>query len=256
MREIFNELEFAKKIINGVDDDKIKKINQHNKLSLMAKYYLYHEHLNEDDTKEKLKNYMENNTKNFIWERSDSYLTKIVKTSLKYKPFVVENVEIYREEIEYIRSIKDLKREKVLFSFLIFSKINQIRKHSNKFYVNQDSKDIFEIIEFKDIQQRRELLIADLVNFGALELTTTVDNNSRVVNFAKREGELFCNISEFEKIGFQYEELMGICKTKRCEECGTLIRITNGRPNQYCFKCARDKQLESKRKHWKKTNTR
>lgn len=252
MREIFNELEFAKKIINGVEDDKIKKINQNTKLSLMAKCYLHHENLSEDDTKEKLKNYMKNNTKNFIWERSDSYLTKLVKTSSKYKPFVVEDVEIYKEEIEYIRSIKDLKREKVLFSFLIFSKINQIRNYNDKFYVNQDSKDIFEIIEFKDIQQRRELLIADLVKFGALELTTTVDNNSRVVNFAKREGELFCKISEFEKIGFQYEELMGICKTKRCEECGTLIRANNNK-NKYCKKCANEQEKQRKRnKKWLK----
>ena len=151
---------------------------------------------------------------------------------------------------EQIRKVKNLIKEKVLFSYLVHAKINYQIKELTNGWVRDSSKDIFYSVGINYTSKRRELIIKDLITDGYLTTTKSIDNTTKQVCFMALTGKLSVKIDNFEQLGLQYESLVGICDIIECERCNQLIKKINNKI-KYCKKCVKDIQLELDKEYQK-----
>lgn len=253
---ITNEVKVAERILDGSYD---KPINKHTKIFTLAKYYLHHNQESVEDTIKHIHNYLRDSSDKYIWEMNNDYVSSTVRKASQSPLIKIDSVEIYESEIEQIRKVKNLIKEKVLFSYLIHAKINYQIKELTNGWVRDSSKDIFYSVGINYTSKRRELIIRDLINDGYLTTTKSVDNTTKQVCFMALTGKLSVKIDNFEQLGLQYESLMGICETVECSGCGKLVRKINKKATsvRYCKSCADEVQRKSKLEYWHKNkNTR
>lgn len=231
---ITNEVKVAEKILDGSYG---KPINKHTKIFTLAKYYLHHKQETVDDTIYHIHNYLRESSDKYIWEMNDDYVSSVVKKAYQSPLIKIDSVEIYESEIEQIRKVKNLIKEKVLFSYLVHAKINYQIKELTNGWVRDSSKDIFYSVGINYTSKRRELIIKDLITDGYLTTTKSIDNTTKQVCFMALTGKLSIEIDNFEQLGLQYESLTGICEVIECENCGKLIRRKNNKI-RYCKDCA------------------
>jgi len=246
---ITNEVKVAEKILDGSYE---KPINKHTKIFTLAKYYLHHKQESVEDTICHIHNYLRESSDKYIWEMNNDYVSSTVKKAYQSPLIRIDSVEIYESEIEQIRKVKNLIKEKVLFSYLIHAKINYQIKELTNGWVRDSSKDIFYSVGINYTSKRRELIIKDLITDGYLTTTKSIDNTTKQVCFMALTGKLSVKIDNFEQLGLQYESLMGICEVVECSDCKKLIRKNNNKTIRckncaYIVKLEYDKELQRNR---------
>lgn len=257
MKLILNELTEAKKIIQNrkVSEDKNESIK------ILIKYYKY-----KGMAKEKARNAIENilnvTLRDFNSVKMGDYLDGLVNSCYKndWKLVQRDDILITQKEIESIKKLNDRNLEKLCFTMLIMCKADNLEESKYGFWVNRDINEIFLESGIKRNLVQQDAMIRKIRDLGYVDLSSNVRKMGMKINYVDKidnytDNEVLIKLNKFEQLDLVYLRLIGE-KIVECEECGILIEVKNGRPNQYCNKCSNIKKLESKRKHWEKLNTR
>jgi hypothetical protein len=193
----------------------------------------------------------------YIWEMNNDYIRKTVSKAMQCDLIDVRGVTVYESEIEQIRKAKNLTQEKVLFSYLIYAKVKYKIKEETNGWVNNQSKDVFRSVGVNYTSKRRDLIEKQLIDVGYFNLSKSVDNNSKQVNYMSLTGKVFCEIVNFEQLGEQYEMLMGVSDFVECEVCRKLTRKKSNKSNslKYCKECAQSEHKKIKLESWHKNKS-
>lgn len=96
----------------------------------------------------------------------------------------------------------------------------------------------------------------NLVFLDKIEYTEdTVINKDDIVeymckwdNYEYTEEDIYCNITDFNNIGYVFDYYKGENKVKKCECCGELFKVkSKTKSPKYCSKCAKEKHKEKDR---------
>ena len=262
MTKLVDEKEIALKLIknfNGIN------INTYQNLLCYTKYLKNETKKTKNEIRNELDSLMLNYYTGFVMADWDKTLQKIVNKYTKpdYRDYKgVQEVKIYKEELEFIKSIgdlgsvRDIEVEKVLFIMLVLGKING-RKDDN-LWVNEKSLEIFKLARFKYKQKsdkqkiQREKLIYDLVNYkneDVLDVVAFGKSTGMKLLFSKSEGEVVLTIdkdTDLENIIVQYLNWRNKEGYNYCIVCGKGIIIKSN--NQiYCSKCLVEVKKEQTR---------
>ena len=255
MNKLVDEREIALKLIknyNGIN------INTYQNLLCYTKYLKNETKKTKNEIRNELDSLMLNHYTGFVMADWDKTLQKIANKYTKpdYREYKdVQEVKIYKEELEFIKSIgdlgsvRDIEVEKVLFIMLVLGKING-RKDDN-LWVNEKSLEIFKLARFKYKQKsdkqkiQREKLIYDLVNYkneDVLDVVAFGKSTGMKLLFSKSEGEVILTIdkdTDLENIIVQYLNWRNKEGYNYCLVCGKGILNKNGK-TIYCDNCGKD----------------
>jgi len=246
---IFNELEYAKKMINsGFIQDKYSK-----ELRILAKYYNKELNLKTDKIKEKLKEFCEKYLPKY---NEVLHLDMIIKAS-RYgvkknnRLLKIQSILITKNELTTIESLKDIKLETFSFVTLVLSKINKFveenykdhkKKKCNKkyeYYCN-NLKEMFISSKIRCNKEQRESYI-DLLSQTSL-FDYTIFGTFKV-NFVDEIEEVVIEINKYENFVLEYMKYKGE-NIGYCEVCEIPFYPTNNF-QKYCKTCAKEIEKEN-----------
>lgn len=202
-------------------------------------------------------------TKEQVFEKIDSFLQEIYKdkynkaywkkviteainTVSKYNNYNLINIEkigIYKEELEIIESLNDIKLEKLAFILLIYAKVNKIINPTSDGRINIKLSCIFK--ESILYVNKEKMLLHKLVELKYLLTNTTCDSTTIKINYMKNNGDIGLvveNLKDLNTITY-YLEYRFNYKYKTCEikDCGERFKLKSPNSNQiYCPKCAKE----------------
>ena len=105
-----------------------------NIINSLARYNIFVRRLSESDNAEKISQWMVAHCPKYNDRSYSPIVESYIKSAGKYPLKTIQNIKIYKSELDYIESFSDIKKEKVLFVLLC------VAKYQNAFFGYQNGK--------------------------------------------------------------------------------------------------------------------
>jgi len=146
-------------------------------------------------------------------------------------------LSITAAELETIRSIDGLRRQRVAFALLLISKYQNELNQKNHNWVNFKHRDIFAMANVKISVRDQYLLLNDLKALGLIKYNRRVDNLDVRVLYTDEEGSAALEVYDMRNLGFQYMRYCG-GSFLECKSCGAVVPRKSPR-QLYCVECSK-----------------
>ena len=192
-----------------------------------------------------------NNFNRAYWKKIIASMVKDLK-SKNIKMINIDNIKIYKEELEIIKSLEDLKTEKIAFTLLVYAKINNI---VNKFSDGKINIPITNILKESLLRCGNEskILMSILYKLKYIKQSNTCDNTSLKINYLNEQGELafiIDDLRDYQPITWYLEYRLGL-KYKKCEKCGKRFEVKSNNKVK-CNECQKDETKNKTKERVKK----
>jgi hypothetical protein len=233
MDKIFEEFDLAKK---KFDENSFNK--SWGDLFLAARYLRQSKKYGTKRLKDALIEICKKQDENFILASYSKHINEVVLAAMKSKPMEnVISIDIYKEEIEQIKKIKDFKHQVLLLAMLTIAKFRNTN-NKNLYIKNKDwdlaiksSKFTFTKMDFKN-------LLCDSRN---AELTSYNDKyNSIWLKYFIEDGEYAFTVNDFSNVRQAYTNYLG-GEIFYCEVCKK-EEIKTGKGQKMCKTCSGNKE--------------
>jgi hypothetical protein len=265
---IFNELKYVEEMLkNGFLQTKYLL-----ELKLLAKYLNKVEGLTKNKIKIRLKEFCKENWTKYNEVKCLSIVQKATNYGINNSNqlFTAEKINIYQSELDHIKSLQDIKLERLAFSFLVLSKVNRYRRNfyikikediQNKKDINKEKKTGIKINrELSKINEKYYInSISESLKYAKVSIKKSIQSDYIKILSDKKLIKLtmvgsievlFVEVSNNNIIfsidlsdNFIYEYLKYIGLYKSCEKCNKPISPTNNK-NKYCKECAKEVKME------------
>ena len=203
------------------------------------------------------KNY--NDIINFITSNSTTGITdfdiyefvhKAINSAKKVGLKRVDNIYITKSELEFIKSLDDIKLEKIAFVLLALAKYhNEVSGEDN----NMVYLKLSEVKKMARINMGRidfEYFYANLYDVGVLQRNTSPVSTIQIVEFVSQniDDEVVFELKEVDYLELAYVYLSWKNDGKgyaRCQKCDRLMRKGKTKPRKYCEECAKIVEKEN-----------
>lgn len=237
---IFDEKKYAEKIL----EEGFSRFMSLKDLIILSKYFYYL-----DNSSAQIKKNLINFCKkynpefnNIIW---DWKLDKAISSSKKYGLRFEQKVNINKEEIEFIKKLKNYKLEKILFVMIVVAKF--FRRNENDLYINANIGDIFNLAKIRADRTEKNQMIYKLNTSGYIKATLVGTFKIELEDKDKKDDN-YIIVDDFDNIINFYPVT--------CVSCGIAI-INKSKRHDFCDNCYKDFRKEDVRnnvqKHRKST---
>ena len=241
---ILNETEIVNKTIEG----SLKLPSKPSKvLRIIIKNMIINEN-SDEDIKELIENLLKREYgKNYNKTYWNKYIDSTIKSLKKKenKMIDVDKVNIYKEELETIKSLNNIRLEKLAFILLVYCKIN---KQVNPLINNKINIPLYNILMESLIKRDNDskLLLNELYKKEFIHQGNSCDGTAIQILYVRNEGELpfiIDDLRDYQPITWYLEYRLGL-KYKKCKRCGKRFEVKiNGKSNNVkqvnCFSCAK-----------------
>ena len=184
------------------------------------------------------KTYGKNYNKNYWSKYIDSTIKSLKKK--ENKMIDIDKVNIYKEELETIKSLNNIRLEKLAFILLVYCKIN---KQVNPLINNKINIPLTNIIKESCLNKNNEskILLNELYKKEFIHQGNSCDGTAIQILYVRNEGEIEFTIDDlrdYQPITWYLEYRQGI-KYKKCEKCGKRFEVKNNRQSYYTI-CAKE----------------
>jgi hypothetical protein len=217
-----------------------------NTIAVLIKYY-YNKGMDKVQIREEIDLFMKKNYTDFNAASWQKTLDNMVKTYAKdkYKLIDIDSVNITKGELDTIRTVNNVKLEKLLFVYMVYAKVlNKINDKNNN-WVNKDTNLMFKTMKLTETGKQQKLIVKDLCDKGYLQVPVKVNGTSLRVNFINEQSEIVYVLKDFDNIDLAYAQLIGE-NIGSCEKCGALIKQTTSN-KKYCSECSKEVDREKAR---------
>ena len=248
---ILNETEIVNKTIEG----SLKLPSKPSKvLRIIIKNMIINEN-SDEDIKELIENLLKREYgKNYNKTYWNKYIDSTIKSLKKKenKMIDVDKVNIYKEELEIIKSLNDIRLEKLAFILLVYCKIN---KQVNPLINNKINIPLYNILMESLIKRDNDskLLLNELYKKEFIHQGNSCDGTAIQILYIRNEGELafiIDDLRDYQPITWYLEYRLGL-KYKKCKRCGKRFEV-KGNNNSFCNDCSKDREKEKYIKYNKK----
>ncbi len=227
--------------------------NKYTTMKLLIKYWYINNGYRKIRLIKALHKFLEENYKDYNEVKMQEEIEREVKAYIR-KPYPfnkVDNVNITKSELEYIKGLDNLILEKLAFTMLVYAKImNQIISENNN-WINTDFKKIGKDAKVNGSRNRIYTYIHKINEYGGIYQTYKVDGDGIRIDFLNEDSEIEVTIDDFREFILEYLGWKGE-NIGECVECGCRIQITTSN-NKYCKSCQQAKQREWNRENMRKS---
>lgn len=247
MKIILNEQEIVDKALK---DGYIDTKKPSSTIKLLIKHF-YNIGQDKDQVRDSIETFLKKNLKGFNEVKWQTLLDNMVRDLQKSNNelFVLKDIKISGNELNKIRSIGNLRLEKLAFVLLVYAKIyNQMNKNKSN-WVNSELKDVYSDTKMAVSSTEQGKMIYKLKELGLVDISKRVDCTNIKVLFID-DGEVEIELDDFRDFVLVYLKWIGE-KIIDCEDCGQLIKPKTKNSNiKLCTKCSHEREKKRKRE-WK-----
>ena len=178
------------------------------------------------------------------------FVHKAINSAKKVGLKRVDNIYITKSELEFIKSLDDIKLEKIAFVLLALAKYhNEVSGEDN----NMVYLKLSEVKKMARINMGRidfEYFYANLYDVGVLQRNTSPVSTIQIVEFVSQniDDEVVFELKEVDYLELAYVYLSWKNDGKgyaRCQKCDRLMRKGKTKPRKYCEECAKIVEKEN-----------
>ena len=239
MALIGNEIEYAKKLLNGA----VKEKNLFKALVTLTKYYYFEQGLDTSEIKELLKQYI----KAMNGTVDDEAIESIIKSNTSDKTNVnrLDHITVTVQEWETIQEMGRTERErKLLFTLLCMYKVKIGLGYSDNGLVKIEYTKLNSLAHVVFKSTERINVFRYLIECGMIEMGMGQLASRLRLNYVYKDSEPLIEITDFEAFNVYYDYLKKGGRLVTCKECGRLVLAKPKAPVRYCKDCAKTKEQE------------
>lgn len=234
MTIVLNEHEWAKDMITNRSLGK----KPFETLSRVAKYYIDNSY-SKKDVRRMLDTFLLQCEPTASLPKWSDTIDYALERALKYDAIKIDYIEISKEEMAVIDSIKGKQTRRLAFTLLCLAKYWDLVNPNSDHWVNSKDSDIMRMANINTSIKRQGLLYFALNAAGLVQFSKKIDNTNVRVCFIQN-GEVALHISDFRNLGYQYMKYHGEPYFE-CQNCGITTKINHpvkGTKQMYCRNCA------------------
>ena len=235
MNKYFDRVAYGRKLI-----EELSSSYSTDDIYLMASYLLYEGHMNGAEAAKFINKAIAQTTRR---DRKKEIKSQIER-AYEQKAFDVPELNFYKEELEAIGTLKDNKRQRVLFTMLAIAKYCNYLNPKNDDWVSKQQNFIFSSAGVHDSIVEQCQVIYDLKEAGLIANSKKTDSNRVKILFCRHDSARpVFTCRDLMGLGAIYQNYIGGIYMrgkvlKRCAACDTPFLDSSTHNNRfYCIKC-------------------
>lgn len=237
---ILNEELYVKNLLLGKNQD-VKSSAK--KIGYITRYNAQILNKNEDENYSSTVQWMNKHQDNFDESSYSNVISKAIKCSKKLPLYKIDNISITKNELEIIKSLNNIREEKLLFVLLCMAKQqSEVFKFTDGL-VKYTITDLCKSARISVPADEREYILHDILIKGLISCPKKNDTKCLRVNFIEEDGkiELVLNEADCQELAYVYLKWKNGSSFKRCRRCGRLMNSRNKKDLcQYCEQSTQD----------------
>lgn len=234
---IFNEKVHIETIINNgtVDDSNINKT-----IKKLARYNYYTKGLNANENYDNIVEYMNNNCSYFSEIGSYSDINGCIRDAAKSVWKDINKVVITKNELNVIRSLNDIRKEKIAFVLLADAKYDNAYKQKDINLSYLSNSDLYRMSRVTMPVNDRSMFLHFLYENNLVEVNinpTTKHKKLLYIDSSDEDVVLTLTENNYKELAFTYMNWKNGGGYKECKSCGRLFRTKEEGNQLYCKKC-------------------
>ena len=237
---ILNEELYSKNLLLGKNKDVKSAVK---KIGYITRYNAQVLNKNDDDNYSSTVQWMNKHQDNFDESSYSNVISKAIKGSKKRPLYKIDNIIITKKEFDIIKSLNNIREEKILFALLCMAKQqSEVLKFTDGL-VRYTITDLCKSARISVPADEREYILHNILVKGLISCPKKNDTKCLRVNFLEENGEteLILNEIDCQELAYAYLKLKNGSGFKRCRRCGRLMNSRNKNDFcQYCVKSSKD----------------
>ena len=237
---ILNEELYIKNLLLGKNKDIKSAIK---KIGYITRYNTQILNKNEDENYYSTVQWMNKHQDNFDESSYSNVISKAIKGSKKLPLYRIDSISITKNEFETIKSLNNIREEKILFVLLCMAK-----QQSNIFkftdgLVRYTITDLCKYARISVPADEREYILHNILVKGLISCPKKNDTKCLRVNFIEENGEteFILNEIDCQELAYVYLKQKNGSGFKHCRRCGRLMSSRNKKDFcPYCEQSTRD----------------
>lgn len=232
---ILNEQEYVKNILLRNNND-IKSAVR--KIGYIARYFKQILNYNDTESYTKIVDWMKNNCENFDECSYSNVISKAISKANKYQLYVIDSIDISSSELNKIKSLGNLREEKIAFVLLCMAKHQAYVNGFTNGLVKYSIVDVCKQARVVVPADEREYILYNLLKKGVISCPKKNDTECLMVNFIdNNDTELTLTEMDCQELAYSYLNWKNSGGYDRCNKCGRLMRHHKNR--KYCIECSK-----------------
>ena len=232
MRFNFNE---KSRIYSIIEDKNVCGISINQAIWNAAIYYTQLNPVDKKNVFWKIVDFMKENYDGFMYQGYITTINKDINKAYKYRIKDVNTINITKNEMDKILSLKDIKKQKIAFVILALAKYQnaESQRINDTFYAK--TSEIFKLARVSIPAKDRDLFFGFVYKEGILKQNFSIGYNALTAAFVDHEEkEVALTLDEYDYLELAYAFLnYKNGGYKRCKICGRWFKAKNN-AMQYC----------------------
>ena len=243
MTFLFNEQSAVENMIEMcvVDNDNIFAT-----IKDLARYNYFVNNMEKGDNYKSILGYLQNNGENINEENVYKIIDDCVQRAKKHPFKLVDEVCITKSEIEFIKNLEDIKKEKIAFVLLASAKYYDATRDTKYCTAYMKNSDICKLARITIPVADRNIFMQFAYDNGVLSRHSRAASTEKKVLFVSQDDndEVVLRLKEndFRDLAYTYLAYITPHKFRRCVSCNRWIR-RDSKDRRLCKECS-DKGIE------------
>lgn len=238
-----NEKKVAEQLL---EKSRIDAKNIYKSIKIIARYNYYVLAYDNDTNYKSIVTHMEATCPDFSEIGYSDFIEASIKRVTKGMWKIVDYIPITKSELEFIKSLNNIKKEKIAFVLLADAKFNNAFNslRTNKSYLSLS--DLFSQAKVSMPVFQRSMFMNFIYEDKLVADNSRFWENGYCLSFVDYHSEEVLRLYDYNFENLAYTYLNWKCGGyKRCKQCGSLFKVSKNQ--QYCRKCtAKDNELKTK----------
>lgn len=236
---ILNEELYAKNLLLGKNKDIKSAIK---KIGYITRYNLHVLNKKEEENYKSTVLWMTKHQENFEESCYSNIVSAYIKKAKNRDFKRIDNISITKNELDKIKSLNNIREEKILFVLLCMAKYQSVFMGFTDGLVNYTITDLCKSARISVPADEREYILHNILVKGLISCPKKNDTKCLRVNFIEENGEaeLILNEIDCQELAYAYLKWKNGSGFKRCRRCGRLMNSRN--KNDFCQYCVKSFQ--------------
>ena len=238
MTFLFNEQSAVENMIEMrvVDNDNVFAT-----IKDLARYNYFVNNMEKDDNYKSILKYLQNNGENINEENVYKIIDDCVQRAKKYPFKLVDEVCITKSEIEFIKKLDDIKKEKIAFVLLASAKYYDATRDTKYYTAYMKNSDICKLARVVIPVADRNVFMQFAYDSGVLSRHSRAASTEKKVLFISQDDndEVVLRLKEndFKDLAYTYLAYITPHKFRKCIVCGGWMK-KDSKGRQVCKECS------------------
>lgn len=237
---ILNEEKYVKDLLLGKNKDVKSAIK---KIGYITRYNLHVLGKDDNENYASTVKWMTKHQDNFDESAYSNAISNAIKGAKKRVFYNIDSIIVTKNELEIIKSLENIREEKVLFVLLCMAKQQSLSIGFTDGLVKYSITDLCNMARISVPADDREYILYDILTKGLISCPKKNDTKCLKVNFIDVDGDaqLILNEVDCQELAYVYLREKDGKRFKRCKSCGRLMR-SNGHKDvcTYCEHSPKD----------------